>query len=187
VTVRQQSDSELLALITQKNEAALVELYDRYNRLVYSLAMSVVGEQASAEEVTLDIFTRVWEKAHTYQVERAKVYTWLTRMTRNRSIDHLRRESVRPMKYSLAWAEISKEPADNTDGPEAAVQLAIQRKRVREAVATLPDAQKEVIALAYFKGFSHSEIARELNLPLGTVKGRIRSAMVSLRTLIQEK
>lgn len=187
MTIQQLSDSELLDLIAQKNEAALAELYDRYSRLVYSVAVNVVGEQGSAEEVTLDIFTRVWEKAHTYQVGRAKVYTWLTRMTRNRSIDHLRRESVRPMKHSLGWAEVSKEPAVDTIGPEAAAQLTIQREQVREAVATLPDTQKEVIVLAYFRGYTHSEIAEELNLPLGTVKGRIRSAMQKLRTLMQEK
>ena len=185
--VQQLNDEDLLTLITQKNEAALGELYDRYSRLVFSVAFSVVGDRGSAEEITLDIFTRVWEKAHTYRVERAKVYTWLTRMTRNRSIDILRRENVRPMKHSVGWADVSNEPADDNDGPETAAHLAIQRERIQKALATLPDDQKEVLALAYFRGFSHSEIAHELNLPLGTVKGRIRSAMQKLRVLLQKE
>jgi RNA polymerase sigma-70 factor (ECF subfamily) len=90
------------------------------------------------------------------------------------------------MKHSVGWADISSEPVAENDSPETAAHLAIQKKRVREAVATLPDDQKEVLGLAFFKGFTHSEIAHELNLPLGTVKGRIRSSMQKLRTLLQD-
>jgi len=180
-------DPDLIRLILQKNEGALAELYDRYHRLIYSIALNIVGQPEDAEEVTLDIFTRVWEKANTYRSERAKVSTWLTRMARNRSIDILRREEVRPMKHSIGWAEIPTEPTVDNDSPETAAHLALQKKRVREAVATLPNNQQQVLALAYFKGFTHSEIAHELNLPLGTVKGRIRSSMQKLRALLQDE
>ena len=180
------NDPDLIRLIIQKDEAALGALYDRYHRLVFSIALNIVGRPEDAEEITLDIFTRVWEKANTYDSEQAKVTTWLVRMTRNRSIDMLRREAIRPMKHSVGWADISSEPVAENDSPETAAHLAIQKKRVREAVATLPDDQKEVLGLAFFKGFTHSEIAHELNLPLGTVKGRIRSSMQKLRTLLQD-
>ncbi|GMQ78761.1 MAG: sigma-70 family RNA polymerase sigma factor [Anaerolineae bacterium] len=185
--VQQLDDEELLDLITQKNEVALSELYDRYSRLVFSVAFGVVGDRGSAEEITLDIFIQIWEKAHTYRVERAKVYTWLTRMTRNRSIDILRRENVRPLKHSLVWAEVANEPAADDDAPETVAHLAIQKVRVQKAMADLSDDQKDVLALAFFRGYTHSEIARELNLPLGTVKGRIRSGMQKLRALLVEE
>jgi RNA polymerase sigma-70 factor (ECF subfamily) len=185
--VKQLDDQDLIGLIAQKNEAALGELYDRYHRLIFSIALNIVGRREDAEEITLDVFTRVWEKAGTYRSERAKLSTWLTRMTRNRSIDILRRENVRPMKHSIGWAEVTNEPKLDDDGPESAADLAIQKERVQKAIAALPDTQKEVLALAYFKGYSHSEIAGELNLPLGTVKGRIRSGMQKLRADLQNE
>jgi len=185
--MQQLEDPVLIDLIIQKNEDALGELYDRYNRLIYSIARNVVGRPEDAEEITLDVFTRVWEKADTFRSERAKVTTWLTRMARNRAIDVLRREGVRPMKHSVSWAKVSPEPAADIDKPEATAHLTMQKERVRQALNTLPDDQKEVLALAYFKGYSHSEIAQELDIPLGTAKGRIRSAMMKLRTLLQEE
>lgn len=186
MTVQQLDDSDLIELISQKNEPALGELYDRYHRLVFSVAVNVVGRREEAEEVTLDVFVRVWEKAHTYRPERAKVYTWLARIARNRAIDLERRENVRPMKHSLGWAEVSPEPAAAENSPELATHLALEMQRVRRAMATLPAAQQEVLALAYFKGYSHSEIARELELPLGTAKGRIRTGMQKLRALLED-
>lgn len=185
--MHQLNDRDLIRLIIQHDEAALSELYDRYHRLIFSLAFNIVGEHESAEEITLDIFTRVWEKATTYRPEQAKVSTWMARMARNRSIDVLRRENVRPMKHSVGWAEISHQPIAENDSPEKAADLAIQKEQVRRAIATLPDNQKEVLALAYFKGHTHSEIAHKLNLPLGTVKGRIRSGVQKLRTLLQDE
>jgi RNA polymerase sigma-70 factor (ECF subfamily) len=185
--MQQLDDPALINLIIEKNEASLGELYDRYHRLVYSIALNVVGRPEDAEEITLDVFARVWEKADTYRSERAKVTTWLTRMARNRSIDVLRREEIRPMKHSVSWAAVSPEPAAESVKPETAAHLAIQKERVREAIATLPDSQQEVLALAYFKGYSHSEIARELDLPLGTAKARLRSGMQKLRALLQDE
>jgi len=185
--MKQLDDPDLIRLIIQHDEAALSELFDRYHRLIFSVALNVVGDRETAEEITLDIFTRVWEKADTYRVERAKVSTWLTRMGRNRSIDVLRREAVRPMKYSVSWAEIPREPVAENESPETAAHLTIQKERIRAAIASLPDNQQQTLALAYFKGFTHSEIARELNLPLGTVKGRIRSGMQKLRALLQDE
>lgn len=185
--MQQLEDLVLINLIIQKNEDALGELYDRYHRLIYSIALNVVGRPEDAEEITLDVFTRVWEKADTFRPERAKVTTWLTRMARNRAIDVLRREGVRPMKHSISWATVSPEPAADIDRPETTAHLTMQKERVRQAIDALPEDQKEVLALAYFKGYSHSEIARELDIPLGTAKGRIRSGMIKLRALLHEE
>ena len=106
-----ESDTALIDLIIQQDDAALGELYDRYHRLVFSIAIHVVGRPEDAEEITLDVFTNVWEKADTYRSQRAKVTTWLTRIARNKAIDVLRREEVRPMKHSISWAQVSPEPA----------------------------------------------------------------------------
>lgn len=184
--MQQLEDTALINLIAQRNEAALGELYDRYHRLVYSIAINVAGRPEDAEEITLDIFARVWEKADTYQSERAKVTTWLTRMARNRAIDVLRREGVRPMKHSISWAQVSPVPAADSDRPEQAAQLAMEKERVRAAIASLPEAQQEALALAYFSGYSHSEIAHELDIPLGTAKARIRLGMQKLRALLYD-
>ncbi len=182
--MQQLDDLSLIKLIIQQDEAALGQLYDRYHRLIFSVALNVVGDRGIAEEITLDIFTRVWEKAASYEVDKARVTTWMVRMTRNRSIDVLRREDVRPMRDSIGWADVANPPATSSRTPEAAAQLSLQQERVRKAVAALPENQKEVLALAYFRGLSQSEIADELDLPLGTVKGRIRSGMGKLRVLL---
>jgi RNA polymerase sigma-70 factor (ECF subfamily) len=185
--LRKFEDLELINLILLKNEAALGELYDRYCRLIFSVAFNVVGSREDAEEITLDVFTRVWEKADTYRADRAKVSTWLTRMTRNRAIDLLRWEEVRPMKHSLSWAEVTIEPADSDHNPEASAALSMEIQRVRTVMSTLPENQQEVLSLAYFKGYTHSEIAKLLDLPLGTAKARIRSGMRQLRALLLEE
>ncbi|MEJ2747009.1 MAG: sigma-70 family RNA polymerase sigma factor [Anaerolineae bacterium] len=175
-----------MAHIAHGQEAALNELYDRYCRLVLSVAYGVVHNRETAEEVTLDIFTRVWEKAGTYDAEQARVSTWLTRMARNRAIDYLRREAVRPFQHSVSWAEMPVEPILNeTNDPETAVHLNLEQQRVRTAVASLPAEQQEALALAFFQGYSHSEIAQVLDQPLGTVKGRIRAGMQKLRDLLE--
>ncbi len=185
VNLKELEDPVLMAQIAHGQEAALSELYDRYCRLVMSVAYGVTHNRETAEEVTLDIFTRVWQKAGSYDATQAQVSTWLTRMTRNRAIDRLRREAVRPAKYSISWAEITVEPVlDDANNPEMAVQQQMEQQRVRTAIASLTDVQREALALAYFQGYSHSEIAQALNEPLGTIKGRIRGAMLKLRDLL---
>ena len=180
-------DEALIRLVARARADALSELYDRYNRLVFSLALNVVGDQATAEEVTLDVFTRVWEKAETYRADQAKVSTWLTSITCHRSIDVLRRQSARPEQRSVNWAEVSPEAMPIVNSPEEATELALQQERVRAAIAELPPDQKQALALAYFKGYSHREIAQALDQPLGTVKTRIRLAMQKLRGMLHDE
>jgi RNA polymerase sigma-70 factor (ECF subfamily) len=96
-------DATLLSLIARTQEGALAQLYDRYNRLVFSLALAIVHDRATAEEVTLDVFMRVWQKAGLYQSEKSKVSTWLTHITRNHAIDILRRRAVRPEQQAVEW------------------------------------------------------------------------------------
>jgi len=176
-------DERLIGLIMHAHTEALSALYDRYGRLVFGLALHSVGDRATAEEITQDVFLRVWQRAGQYRSDRGKVSTWLTGITRHRAIDQLRREGARPAQPH-AWAEASPEAEASqgtTDGPEHEVALAMEREQVHKALATLPEDQKHVLALAYFQGLSQSQIAAALDLPLGTVKTRIRLAMIKLR------
>lgn len=178
------TDTELMARIAGGDEAALAALYDRYGRLVMSVALAIGGDRATAEEVTLDIFLSAWQSARSYDPAISKVSTWLTRMCRNRAIDRLRREAARPAGHSVAFDD------DSTDRPyppfdtETLVELGLERQRVRAAVASLPPDQRQALALAFFQGYTHSEIAGLLEESLGTVKGRIRGGMIRLRGLL---
>ena len=180
------NDETLVRLAASADQDALGELYDRYSRLVFSLALNIVGNYAAAEEITLDVFVRVWEKADTYRPDQAKVSTWLTSIARYRSIDVLRRQGSRPEQHSVGWAEVASSDMPSTDGPEVATERALERQRVQAAIAELPPDQKQVLALAYFMGYTHREIAEALDQPLGTVKTRIRLAMHKLRQMLRD-
>jgi len=181
-------DDALIRLIALRRSDALSVLYDRYSRLVFSLALHVVGDRETAEEITQDVFYRVWENAAAYRSEQAKLTTWMTSITRNRSIDILRKRQVRPERDSQNWEDAGLDGHSSpANVPEDLTDLALQQQRVRLAIATLPPDQQEVLALAYFQGLSHSQIAERLEQPLGTVKTRIRLAMQRLRDLLQHE
>jgi RNA polymerase sigma-70 factor (ECF subfamily) len=180
-------DEALLRLISDGHAKALGELYDRYGRLIYSIAIRIVGEQGAAEEITLDIFTKVWDKADSYRPDRGAVRTWLSGMTRNRAIDNLRREKVRQNTQRKLWVEKTSSTITIDRGPESKVDLSMRKERLRSAISRLSEDQQEVLALAYFQGYTQSKIAQHLDLPLGTVKTRIRSAIIKLRSLLKEE
>jgi RNA polymerase sigma-70 factor (ECF subfamily) len=180
-------DETLIRYILHARPEALSALYDRYVRLVFSLALHMLGDAATAEEVTQDVFYRVWEKSATYRPEQAKVATWLTSITRYRAIDILRQRGVRAEQHSIGWEDLSPgfdPPAP--DDPAEGAALHIQAQQVRAAVATLPPDQRIALALAFFQGLSHTEIAQHLGEPLGTVKTRIRLGMLKLRDVLKE-
>jgi RNA polymerase sigma-70 factor (ECF subfamily) len=179
-------DQTLIRLIVQARSEALGELYDRYSRLVFGLALHSVGDPATAEEITQDVFLRVWQRARQYRADRGQVSTWLTSITRHRAIDQLRRRSSRPEQHSVVWAELSPGDEPSVNGPEHSAALAMERARVRTAIAQISEEQKQVLALAYFQGLSQSQIAGALGLPLGTVKTRIRLGMQKLREMLHE-
>jgi len=179
-------DESLIQFIQQSQPDALSALYDRYGRLVFSIAHHLLGDGRTAEEITLDVFHQVWQKAALFRAERASVRVWLTSMARHKAIDALRRESVRPQSSSLDWAELYHSPLTARNNPERETQLALQKEQIRAAIAALPQEQQQSLTLAYFGGLTHSEIAQRLDLPLGTVKTRIRLALEKLRDRLQE-
>lgn len=179
-------DVSLIALIAQSQTDALNKLYDRYSRLVFSVAFAIVGDRAVAEEATLDVFVQVWQRADTYRPEQAKVRTWLIAIARHHAIDILRRQKSRPEASSVSWDEASAYNGPPSHGLEENVQLSLQREKVRDALAELPVDQREALVLAYFKGYTQAQIAETLKQPLGTIKTRIRLAMQKLRKLLEE-
>lgn len=176
-----------MRLIAQADAEALTALYGRYNRLVFSVALAVVGEQATAAEITLDVFVRVWQRAGTYRPDQARVSTWLIAITRHHAIDVLRRQKIRPESSSVNWDGLVAANTTISYQLEEDVALALQRQQVRAALAQLPVEQQQALILAFFKGYSHREIAAALQQPLGTVKTRIRLAMQKLRQLLVEE
>jgi RNA polymerase sigma-70 factor, ECF subfamily len=181
-------DVALLSMIVQARTEALSELYDRYGRLVYSLAIHILGDSESAEEVTQDVFLRVWGKAGTYRAEQARVSTWLTSIARNRAIDVLRQRRVRPEGQSISWGLLTPNRVPKIEGrsPEETATRSLTNRRIKDAIARLPENQQSALILAFFYGYSHSQIAAQLQEPLGTVKTRIRMAMQKLRVILKE-
>jgi RNA polymerase sigma-70 factor (ECF subfamily) len=163
---------------------ALGLLYDRHAAAVYGLARRIVGQPDIAEEIVQDVFAQVWRDGSRYAAGRATVAGWLLMITRARAIDRVRSRRARP--DVVAGVELSgvRPPAASTPDPETAALSADQALAIRDALATLPDAQRSVLDLAYYEGLTHSEIARRTGVPLGTVKTRIRAAMQALRQAI---
>jgi RNA polymerase sigma-70 factor, ECF subfamily len=180
-----QDDAFLIQRITDAQADALGELYDRYNHLVFSVACAILGDRAVAEEVTLDVFVRVWRSAGTYRAELGRVDTWLVAITRHHAIDTLRWQNSRADMHSVQLNEAFVPDGSEMRGPEEDAQTSIQREVVQRAVAQLPHDQRESLILAYFRGYTHQEIAEFLNQPLGTVKTRIRLAMQKLRQILE--
>jgi RNA polymerase sigma-70 factor (ECF subfamily) len=178
-------DESLIRLVAVSRSEALSALYDRYNRLVFSMALHAVGDPATAEEITQDVFFRVWEKAGTYRMEQARVSTWLVSITRYRSIDILRQRGARPQLHDDAGEALAAMP-DSNPGPEDQADQTLEQRRVRAALAALPPEQRRSVELAYYGGLSHSEIASATGEPLGTIKTRIRMAMQKLRQMLRD-
>jgi RNA polymerase sigma-70 factor (ECF subfamily) len=172
-------DSALVVLVARRDEAALGALYDRYSRLIYSLALRIVGERTLAEEIVMDAFVSVWRAASTFVEERGRFVAWLTSVARHRAIDELRRLNVRPEGSSVELDE-----AIRTSGPDSVedvVSVRQRREQVRSVLGRLPDAQREALELAYFGGLTQQEIADKTHTPLGTVKTRMRLGMLKMR------
>lgn len=171
----------MIRLAANNTPEALSELFDRYKTLVYSLAINIVGNHETAEDITLDVFTKIWEKAGTYNFGKATVKTWINRITRNRSIDVLRRRNTKLNTKSPHWSDFPLEMLPAEENPEEVMELALLSRKVTKALSKLPGEQKKPLALAYFMGYSHQQIAEALNKPLGTIKTRIRLAIQKLQ------
>ena len=178
------SDQELLLEVAEGNRAALEELYSRYSGPIYSLAVRMLRDPGAAEEVTQDTFFNIWKQAASYRPERGKVTAWLFSICRHRVIDEVRRRRRRERTHVHQDVELADQPADDSNDPARFANLRMQRGMLKEALAKLRAEQRAVIELAYYGGLTHSEIAKALDQPLGTVKTRMRLGLRKLREVV---
>jgi RNA polymerase sigma-70 factor, ECF subfamily len=180
------SDEDLIDQAAAARPAAIDALYQRHGRVVYGIALGILRDPAAAEEVTQDVFLRVWEKAGSYRAEKARVITWIMRISRNLSIDALRRRKARGGTRQDTLDDFSRLADPGAPDPGESAAGAARRAEVRTAVLSLPPDQRTALSLAFFQGLTHQQIAAQLGEPLGTVKTRIRDAMRKLRHLLEE-
>jgi len=183
----QESDHTLIQQIGAGDQKAFGILYDRYKTLVFSLAVKIVDSHETAEDITLDVFTQIWKNAKKYHPEKGSVKGWIASLARYRSIDTLRRRKVRSDINRPQWSDVQLEKLPSNDNTGEELELAETRKKVSNAIAKLPEDQQEVLAMAYFKGYTHRQIAEALNEPLGTIKTRIRLGLQKLREIFKDK
>lgn len=177
-------DHLLFELIRQKDPAALSELYDRYSRLVFGVALRILNDEQTAEEITQDVFLQIWNKAETYDPSFGNAASWIARIARNRSIDQYRHSHIRAEGHSTSWDDCCEEKPDEALSIEHHAITSDQRLSLLRAIRDLPVDQQKALALAFFQGMTHLEIAAFLGEPLGTVKTRIRLAMQKLRSFL---
>jgi RNA polymerase sigma-70 factor, ECF subfamily len=163
---------------------ALALLYDRHAKLVFSLAYRILGDPAEAEEVVQEVFSQAWLQADRYDPARAPVIAWLLMMTRSRAIDRRRARQASPVAETARG--VLPDVADAAELPDARALSADQVGRLRRALRGLPLVQRLPIELAYYEGLTQTEIADQLEQPLGTVKTRIRLGLQKLREAMQE-
>jgi RNA polymerase sigma-70 factor (ECF subfamily) len=169
----------LVAAIARQQQQALDHLYARYSTMVYCLARKVLQSHENAEEVVEEVFWQVWREAARYDAQRSSVRTWLGTLTRSRAIDARRsRRGTLLTRADINDLPVATDPAEN---PEEQLSRQQRALLVRDALERLPANQRAVLELAFFSGLSHAEIATHLVLPLGTVKTRIRGALLCLR------
>jgi RNA polymerase sigma factor (sigma-70 family) len=177
------ADLDLVAQLAAGSQEALAQLYDRYGRLAYSVALRVLGDPGRAEDAVQEAFLRIWNHAASFDESRGSLRTWLLTAVRNRAIDYLRGRGAHERQ------ELELQPALAEVGPRSdpwrEVSLSLERTAVHEAMSSLPAEQRQAVELAYFAGYTQREIADMTSVPLSTVKGRMRLAMEKLSSYLQ--
>ncbi|MGJ5815795.1 sigma-70 family RNA polymerase sigma factor [Paludibaculum fermentans] len=175
---------EWLRQAAEGDRDAFARLYDATSGLIYSLVLRILGNPADAEEVTLDVYVQAWRHASRFDSARGGVTAWLATMGRSRALDRYRSHGARQQREAGPALE---ESVSEAPSPERLVSMGEDRKVIAAALKALPAEQRQVIELAYFQGLSQSEMAERLDLPLGTVKTRVRLGMMCLRESILEQ
>jgi RNA polymerase sigma factor (sigma-70 family) len=177
-------DGQLVELVARKDAGALEALYDRYGRAAYSLARRILTEETLAQDVVQEVFLSLWRDARRFDAGRGTVATYLLSMTHHRAVDVVRREeNLRRWRTSDEGLELEPDPKVRV---EDEVEASERRAEVRAALAELPAAQREALALAYFGGYTQREVAALVGVPLGTVKTRMAAGMRKLKEALQD-
>ena len=173
------SEQELVALLKEQNNDAFNYLYDHYSGALFTIINQIVPDKDTASDVLQEVFVNVWRKIGTYDETKGRLFTWMLNIARNAAIDKVRSKGYRDNQRTQSIAEgenagmsISSNPVVNDVG-------------LKKVLTTLNEEYRKLIDLSYFQGFTHEEIAKMLGIPLGTVKTRIRTAIIQLRTMIR--
>ncbi len=176
------SDAALVARVARSDDAALGTLYDRHNRVAYAIALRVVRDRGLAEDAVQDAFLSVWKGAHSFRSEQTSVRGWILMLVHRRAVDLVRREQRRRSDV----LDERHERGDDAAGPADEASLVGLREQVQRALGFLPDAQREVLELAYYGGLTQTEVAARVDAPLGTVKSRTSTALTALRRALAD-
>ena len=180
------SDEALINAIAEGAEWAMEPLYERYNRVLYSLAYRMVADHQVAEDLLQDAFLSVWRRATSYSPQSGSVRSWLISIVHHRTIDYLRAVRRRAGLKEVTWEEVELD--ERTAFPDVWEEAlrSVQSAQLRAALLNIPSEQRMVIELAYFQGWTHSEIAEGCEIPLGTVKARMRLGLSHLKRLLAQ-
>ena len=176
-------DEALVALVARGDETALGELYDRVGRVAYGIAFRVLRDDRLAEDAVQEGFLAAWRSAATFRADRAKASTWIVTLVHRRAVDLVRREERRRVEPLDLEQRDAPDPAGSA---EEEAWLGFEREHVIRLLRTLPDAQREALELAYYGGYSQSELAERLGVPLGTIKSRMFAGLARLRELLED-
>jgi RNA polymerase sigma-70 factor (ECF subfamily) len=172
------SEQELVFLLQQRNEKAFSYLYDNYSGALYGIVNAIVTDKEAANDVLQNVFVNIWKKIESYDAAKGRLFTWMLNIARNAAIDEIRSKGYRDTQKNQPIAESGEIPGAVT-GP------ATDDVGLKKVLTKLKGELRVLVDLSYFQGFTHEEIAKVMNIPLGTVKTRIRSALIQLRTMIQ--
>lgn len=173
--------------IQSRDADALEELYNLYNRLLFGMVLSIVKKREEAEDVLQEIFVKIWNKAESFNPDRGNVYSWIVTLTRNKAIDRIRSKGYKTQqKQSISIHEpLFSLEGDKYDPMETTI-FSDRAELVKKALDKIPENQREVIKIAYYRGWTQSEISNHLDIPLGTVKTRTRQGMIKLKRILGE-
>jgi RNA polymerase sigma factor (sigma-70 family) len=175
------SDEAVVALLARSDQAALAELYDRFGRVAYGLALRILRDEKLAEDAVQEGFLAAWRNADRFLPERGKASTWLLTLVHRRAVDLVRREGRRRAEPLREHSELP-----TSESAEEDAWLRFERERVQSALRRLPDQQREALELAYYGGFTQTELAERLGQPVGTIKSRMFTGLARLRELLGE-
>jgi RNA polymerase sigma-70 factor, ECF subfamily len=175
------SDEAVVALVARSDDTALAELYDRFGRVAYGVALRILRDEKLAEDAVQEAFLAAWRSADRFMPERGKASTWILTLVHRRAVDLVRREERR--RAEALGDEQESSPAESAEDD---AWLRFERERVQAALRRLPDQQREALELAYYGGFTQSELAERLGQPVGTIKSRMFTGLARLRELLAE-
>lgn len=173
------TEAELVTMLKQRTQSAFNYLYDNYSASLYTVVLSILQDRELASDVLQEVFIKIWKQIEQYNSDKGRLFTWMINISRNASIDTLRSKSYHSQKQN-------RELTENVYDLAGSVNIETDKIGLRKIIMNLKQEQKELIELAYFQGYTQDEISKLLNMPLGTVKTRLRNALINLREVIKK-